>query len=347
MVDQFPLATRLSYLLWGSMPDDMLLDAAAAGELDEDGLRAHAERLLNDERALALFRQFHTEQFGMADWDDVDKDTDVFPDWRPEVADAMALEAQMLLEDVIATGGDFRDFLLSRKAFVNEDLARIYGIEGVTGPELREVTLDETRAGLLTRVGFLTRWSSEWQPDPIHRGLFVNTNILCRNIPEAPPIEFDELMFEGTTNRERIESVTHVGRCAECHLEVINPPGFALEHFDAIGQLRAQDNGVPVDNTTRFTFPDFSEVEVTGGVELSQAVADSPHAHRCYAQRLLEFGFGRPLAGVDAPLTFRMAEGSLGGEMSVRDLAVELATSRTIRLRTVENLEVEEEEASE
>ena len=344
-VGQYPLATRLSYLLWGSMPDDTLLDAAEAGELDEDGLRTQAERMLNDARALELFTQFHTEQWALATWADADKDTEVFPDWRPEVADAMVREVQMLFEKVISDGGNYRDFLLSRTAFVNEDLARIYGLEGITGPEMREVTLDETRAGLMTRIGFLTHWSAEWQPDPIHRGLFVNTNILCRDVPEAPPVDFDSLVFEGTTNRERIESVTHEGICANCHMEMINPPGFALEHFDAIGQLRELDNGVPVDNTTTFVFEDDTSATVTGGVELSQAVAESPFSHRCYSQRFLEFGMGRKLAGVDAPIIFRMAEGSLAGEMSVRDLAIELASSRTIRFRTVENLE--EEEAAE
>lgn len=340
-VGQYALATRLSYLLWGSMPDDRLLDAAEAGDLDEDGLRDEAERMLNDSRALDLFRQFHTEQWALATWSDADKDMEVFPDWRPEVADAMILEVQMLLEKVISDGGNFRDFLLSRTAFVNEDLARIYGVDGITGTEMQEVELDETRAGLMTRVGFLTHWSAEWQPDPIHRGLFVNTNILCRDVPEAPAIDFDSLMFEGTTNRERIESVTHEDGCAACHLRMINPPGFALEHFDAIGQYRELDEGVPVDNTTTFEFEDGTSATVTGGVELSQTVADSPFAHRCYSQRFLEFSMGRPLAGVDAPIIHRMAEGSLAEEMSVRDLAIELASSRTLRFRTVENLEEE------
>lgn len=343
-VDQYPLATRLSYLLWGSMPDDILLDAAEAGLLDEEGLREQAARLLDDGRSLELFRQFHTEQWGLSTWADADKDTDVFPDWRPEVAEAMVQEVQMLFDKVIEDGGNFRDFLTSRTAFVNEDLARIYGVEGITGTELQEVELDETRAGLMTRVGFLTHWSAEWQPDPIHRGLFVNTNILCRDVPEAPPVDFDSLMFEGETNRERIASVTHEGICGNCHMEMINPPGFALEHFDAIGQFRALDNGVPVDNTTTFVFEDETSVTVSGGVELSQAVADSPFAHQCYSQRFLEFGMGRPLSGVDVPLVFRMREGSLDGDLSVRDLAIELAASRTVRFRTVENLE---EEASE
>jgi len=185
-------------------------------------------------------------------------------------------------------------------------------------------------------------WSAEWQPDPIHRGLFVNTNILCREVmPPPEAVDFESLVFTGTTNRERIESVTHESGCAGCHLRTINPPGFALEHFDAIGQYRELDNGVPVNNTTTFVFEDETSATVTGGVELSQAVAENRTAHRCYSQRFLEFGMGRPLAGVDAPIIFRMAEGSVAGDMSVRDLAVELAASRTLRFRTVENLEEE------
>ncbi|MEM9865295.1 MAG: DUF1592 domain-containing protein [Myxococcota bacterium] len=333
-LDQYELASRLSYLLWGSMPDDALFAAAEAGELDENGLRFHAGRLYDDPRSSDMFEAFHLEHFDMSTWADVNKETEVFPDWREGLGDDMFAATQAFLDNIVRSNGTLRDMLLSRRAFVNEDLARVYGIEGISGDDLREVTLPESRAGILTRLSFLTYWSALRTPDPIHRGLFVNTNILCREVPPAPDITDLDLNFTGATNRERVASVTHEGSCASCHLTMINPPGFALESFDAIGAEQLVENGVPVDTLTTFGFEDGSQATVDGGVELSEAVAENPAAHRCYASNLLEFAFGRPVAGGDAPLIFRMAEGSRTGGFTVRDLIVELVTSRTFRLRT-------------
>ncbi|MFK7999049.1 MAG: DUF1592 domain-containing protein [Polyangiales bacterium] len=344
-LDGYELASRLSYLIWGSMPDDALLAAAADG-LDEEELAAHATRMFDDPRALDMFQGFHDEHFNMGSWDDIVKEEVVFPNWRPGLGVAMLRETRALLTDVIENNGNFRDFLLSKKAWVNEDLARIYGIEGITGEEFQEVELGESRAGLLTRLGFLTYQSSQRDPDPIHRGLFVNINVLCRNVPPAPDIELDELMLEGDTNRERVESVTHVGVCQNCHLQMINPPGFALEGFDAIGEEREFDNGIPVDTTTTFTFADGMEATVSSGVELSEAVAENVDAHACYTTHFLEYVFGRSTFGGDSPLLYRMTQGSLE-DMSIRDVLLELVRSRTFRLRHGEELETEEPEMEE
>lgn len=339
-LDGYELASRLSYLVWGSMPDDALFAAAADG-LDDETLVAQATRMFDDPRAVDMFQSFHDEHFNMTSWSDIVKEEVVFPNWRPGLGEDMLRETRALLADVVENNGNFRDFLMSKKAWVNEDLARIYGIDGITGDAFQEVELGESRVGLLTRLGFLTYQSSQRDPDPIHRGLFVNINVLCRNVPPAPDIDLDELMLEGDTNRERVESVTHVGVCQNCHLQMINPPGFALEGFDAIGEERELDNGIPVNSTTTFTFADGSAATVSDGVELSQAVADNIDSHACYATHFLEFVFGRSTFGGDSPLLYRMTQGSME-DMSIRDMMLQLVTSRTFRLRHGEELEAEE-----
>ena len=339
-VDAYELASRLSYLVWGSMPDDALLAAAADG-LSEDELIEHATRMFDDPRAVAMFEGFHDEHFNMKSWSDIVKEEVVFPNWRPGLGEDMLRETRALLADVVQNNGNFRDFLLSKKAWVNEDLARIYGLEGITGEAFQEVELGESRAGLLTRLGFLTYQSSQRDPDPIHRGLFVNINVLCRNVPPAPDIDLDELRLEGDTNRQRVESVTHVGVCQNCHLQMINPPGFALEGFDAIGQEREFDNGIPVDTTTTFRFADGASATVSNGVELSDAVAANVDSHACYTTHLLEYVFGRSSFGGDSPLLYRMTQGSME-DMSIRDMLLQLVTSRTFRLRHGEELAAEE-----
>lgn len=340
-LDDYELASRLSYLIWGTMPDDALFAAAADG-LDPAELVEQATRMFDDPRALEMFQGFHDEHFNMNLWADIVKEEVVFPNWRPGLGVDMLRETRALLTDVVENNGNFRDFLLSKKAWVNEDLARIYGIEGITGDEFQEVELGENRAGLLTRLGFLTYQSSQRDPDPIHRGLFVNINVLCRNVPPAPDIELDELMLEGDTNRERVESVTHVGICQRCHLTMINPPGFALEGFDAIGEEREFDNGIPVDTTTTFTFADGAEATVSSGLELSEAVAENVDAHACYTTHFLEYVFGRSTFGGDSPLLYRMTQGSME-DMSIRDVLLEMVSSRTFRLRHGEELASETE----
>ncbi|MFT5359415.1 MAG: hypothetical protein ACI9KE_006658, partial [Polyangiales bacterium] len=343
-VDAYELASRLSYLIWGSMPDDTLF-AAAAGGFDEAQLVEQATRMFDDPRAIDMFQGFHDEHFNMKSWSDIVKEDVVFPNWRPGLGEDMLRETRALLADVVENNGNFRDFLMSKKAWVNEDLARIYGLEGITGDDFREVELGENRVGLLTRLGFLTYQSSQRDPDPIHRGLFVNINVLCRNVPPAPDIDLDELMLEGDTNRERVESVTHVGVCQNCHLQMINPPGFALEGFDAIGEERELDNGIPVDTTTTFTFADGTAATVSSGVELSEAVAGNVDSHACYTTHLLEYVFGRSTFGGDSPLLYRMTQGSMEN-MSIRDMLLQMVTSRTFRLRHGEELATTEMEES-
>ncbi len=332
----YEIASRLSYLLWNSMPDDELFAAARAGDLGSaGGVRAQAERMFEDPRTRAQIRRFHFQAFKVGEYRDLDKNQDLFPDWRPELGAMYQEEASRFLESVVVNDGGVAEILTSTKAYVNADLARIYGIPGVVGDELQEVTLDAaTRAGFLTRVGFLARNATLRDPDPIHRGVFINLDVLCRTIA-APPDLPEDLELVGDTNRERITSITGEGTCgAGCHHTTINPLGFAFENYDAIGAYRATDNGFPVDSAATYQFADGRTITFTNAVDLSQQLAKSPEVHACYAKQLLEFVVGRDMTRHDRRLINDLAQRSLDDDLSIKEIVFGIVTSRAFLVRT-------------
>ena len=332
----YEVASRLSYLLWNTMPDDALFAAAQAGELDDaDGVRSYASRMFDDPRTRDQFRRFHFQAFQLSEYADLDKDPMQFPAWRREVGGMMQEEAVRFLDHVVASGGGIADLLTSTRAFVNRDLARIYDLEGEFGDDYQEVELDPSRrAGLLTRAGFLARNATLNEPDPIHRGVFINLSVLCRPISSPPSIP-PELEYMGNTNRERVESVTGAGTCGEnCHHTMINPLGFAFEGFDAVGAARDTDNGFPVDSAATYQFADGRSITYGGAVELSRQLAASPEVHDCYTSQLLEVALGRDLRKTDFGVARNLADQSLQSRLSIKDLTLSVVSSNAFRIRT-------------
>lgn len=335
----YEIASRLSYAFWNTMPDEDLFAAARAGELDTvDGIRAQVERLFDHPRTRAQFADFHFQAFALREYTDVDKDGGLFPEWDEDLAVAMQEETVRFLDSVVFGDGGLRQLLTSNKAFVNAELAAIYGVPGEFGEDYVEVDLDPSqRAGFLTRVGFLTRNATLTEPDPIHRGVFVNFQLLCRQLGALPNLP-DDLMPVGNTNRERIESITGPDSCAaSCHTSIINPPGFALENYDAIGRWRDTDNGYPVDATGTYAFPDGREITFSNAIELSQQLAESPELHACYTRQMLEYLYGRDLGEGDRALAEQLAGQSLDENLTVRDIVTRVVTSGAFRFRPAAN----------
>ena len=335
----YEMASRLSYLFWNTMPDAELLQAAADGALDtEDGVRQQAMRLFDDPRTRSMFDHFHYQLFEMRDYDDLDKDPNLFPEWRRELGEMMQTEAQMFLASVVFDSeGTVRDLLTATHTFVNDELAAIYGLQGTFDSNFVEVELDPaTRAGFLTKLGFLTRNATLTEPDPIHRGVFVNLSVICRPLAALPSLP-DNLMPVGDTNRERINSITGPGTCgAGCHSTIINPIGFSLENYDAIGRYRTEDNGFPVDASSVYVFPDGRELVFDNAVELSQQLAETPDLHSCYMSHLMEYVYGRDLDHADQREIDMLTYRSLEQGRSIRDLVVDIATSDAFRYRAAE-----------
>jgi len=341
-LDSWEVASRLSYFLWNSMPDEELLAAAAADELrDPEVVRTHALRMLESPRAQAVVERFHHQLLHVEKFANAAPSPAFYPD-APEDLGMLAIEEhdQFLRHTVFTQDGSWRDLLTSTETFVNDELAAIYGLVGSFGPEFTRVDLDPAeRRGIFTQIGFLAANSTSANPDPIHRGVFLAKTIACHTIAAPPdmlpPIPLPE---EGQTNREAIVALTEADgtTCVACHRPLINPFGFAFEGYDSTGAFRTMDNGRPVDASATVALQG-GVVPVDGATDLAEALAEDEGVHTCYAKHWLEFAMARPYTEADEALAKRLGTGSLE-DMSVKEMLVELAVSRPFLTRSAQEM---------
>jgi len=330
----FEIAAKLSYMLWNTMPDDALFAAAEGGELGTpEGILAQAQRMLDDDRAKPMVAVFHEQLYQYDHYLDLYKDEIIFPDFVPEVGADMQQEAELFIEEVVFEGGGLREILTSPFTYVNDRLAALYGLTGSYGTEFVRAELDPAqRTGFLTRLGFLASNATPKEQNTIHRGVFVNLRVLCNDIP-SPPDNVPGLPSSDAfaTNRERVESHTGPGTCAEsCHHTLINPPGYALEHYNAVGAYQETEKGNPVNAFTDYRL-DGQAVSFDGAIEMSQLFAESDQVHRCYAKHWLEFAYGRVVQDADAATLDSLGQSSKAG--SVKDLLLALTQTAAFRTR--------------
>jgi len=321
------LATKVSYLLRDTTPDSELMDAAAAGTLDtNDGLVSVVTDMLAEDTAGASLSKFHRELFGLDRYSSILKSASSFPEYD-ESMNQVFFDADMMFFDRIYTDGfGLREILRSDVAYVNGATAGLYGLTA-QGTNLTEVTLDGTRPGFLTRLGFLALNGTLSHPDPIHRGVDINNRLLCAKL-EPPAGEIPPLPdpVPGQTNRQRVQAHTGEGFCGNCHNTIINPPGFALESFDALGQERTMDNNQPVDTTGTFTVMDQSMTFSNIG-DLTTQLAESPVAHACYVANLAEFALARDLGAGEVALLTGLQTQSQGSDASLKDMLLTMLQS--------------------
>ena len=298
----FEVASRLSYGLLGSMPDDRLLADAQAGQLRTvAAVRAHAIRLLETPAAADVVRDFHGQVLKTSEYDGVKRDEKLFPAFVGVTGADLARENLTLVEEVFSRGLGVTELLTAPYSFVNSKLAGIYGVKlpapaaGAADPFVRVDLNPAERAGVLTQIGFLAAHATDQQPRSIVRGVLVNDEFLCVGLPAPPNMPPELKPSTGKTNRQVVAELTETGECAACHSRLINPLGFAFEEFDSIGRHRTQDNGFPVDASGSYTFTE-GQKSFKGAAELIKHIADSRQAHECYTRHLLEYIHGRELA---------------------------------------------------
>lgn len=327
-LDGWALASRLSYTLWDSTPDEELLAAAEEGELDSSaGVRAQAERLLADDRARAAILRFHHQLYQF----------DLYRERGGAIYEEAALR---FVEDVVLEGsGGIRELLTSNVAYVNADLAGAMGLEGDFGGELERVTVDDpARSGFLTQPGFLVAKSGGTAP--IHRGVFVTKRVMC--VPLGAQQVFTSPTYDASASRrDQITELT--GACGStCHAPNINALGFAFEGFDDLGASRTHEefSGLPVVTTSQYDFGNGGETEFDGAAELAQIAADSRRAHECYSRNWLEYVMGRGLQETDERLVWELGDLSRNGELDARAIVLELVSHELFRVRRAEDLEM-------
>ncbi len=303
-LDDHQLASRLSFFLWMSLPDDELRALADAGKLRDDAtLRAQVKRMIADPRSRAFTSTFLGQWLGFAGLGTEHvPDARKFRDFTPALADAMKLEPVLVFENLLRSGGSLTRLLDSRETFANADLAALYGLD-VNGEAMQPVKFtDDKRAGLLGMAAVLTASSTPNRTSPVIRGKWVLETLLGRKLAE-PPADAGQLDDKagdrGKTLREELAAHRRNESCASCH-DKIDPIGFGLENFDAIGRFREKEAGKPVDASG--TLP--GGIEINGPAELRSAIQQH-HAHeflRNVTQRLTAFALGRALKPQDEGL---------------------------------------------
>ncbi|MEY2936346.1 MAG: hypothetical protein RL033_7095 [Pseudomonadota bacterium] len=343
-LDDYELAVRLSYFLFDSLPDEPSFAAARAGALRTDAqIEQLTRRMLGEPRVLQKLVAFHEQAWQFGRFAGISPDLTSYPRvprafvWRVRRATAL------FVRDVLQHGGGLEELLTAQYAYADAGLAPLYGASVPAaapdggpmlerGARFERVPLDPAqRSGLLMQVGHLAANAYAKATDPIHRGLFVIRNLLCREVPDPPPGATTTPPPPATrpivTTRDEVALVTGQSFCPTCHVE-INAPGFAFEGFDAVGQLRREDNGVAVDTSGEMVL-DGETVQFDGPVQLMNAIARSHEAHRCYTRRWMELAYGRPLAASDESTLAAIAAES----RPLADLIVAIVLSRQFRSR--------------
>lgn len=339
-LDDWELAQRLSYLLWNSMPDSELFQAAAEGRMSERAeVERQARRLLASPRAADVVRDFHDRLLDTDRLRDISPSPVAYPYVTDELSSSARTERHYFVREVVyANDGGLADLLTSTETFVDAELATVYGLDGEFGRDFVRVDLDPAqRRGIFTQVGFLAALATAVDPDPIRRGAFVARRFACLDVSAPPaPVPPVPVPDDAATNRDRVEVHTEQpgSLCATCHTDLINPFGFALESYDGVGAFRRTDNDRPVDTSALVRLGD-EIVPIDGGPDLAAAMADSRAVHECYVRHWIEYAAGQRVGESSAALVSRLAAASLDRE-SIRSLLLELVTSPTFRARTAD-----------
>lgn len=326
----YEVLAKLSFWLLNTTPSDALLDRAESGELDTpEGTALVAEEMANDPAATEMAVGMFAEMFKFVRYGTIVKGV-------PEYDPAMGAEAddvsRRFFSYVYEQGQGLRDVLLSTKGFVGPNLAPLYGLS--EGSLDTPVELGPERAGFFSHVPYLMLFGADGYSDAIHRGLFLNYQVMCAQLPR-PNFEFPEPgpVDPTKTDRERAEELTGWGTCGEaCHGNFINPLGYAFEHFDGMGRWRDTDRGKPVDASSAYPFPEGTQ-EFDGSAELMNILASSERSHECFAKNIASLGLQRDIVQADQALLDALASMSMSGEGSMKKLIIELAKTSAFRTR--------------
>jgi len=342
-LSSYEVASRLSYMLWGSTPDDTLNAAADKNQLGTPAqVLAQAQRMLQDPKAhdmVASFHQYYLLMGTNTRWDQANKDTSLFPAFSPSKVPDMENETLTFFDKVTFGGGSFQDLLLSPKAYVNANLAPLYGLKASDyGTDLKEVSLDSTqRPGFLTRLAFLNAYSGYNRTSPILRGAFITKQVLAVPIGSPPP-GADTTPLPSTadldTNRKQVDAQTSAAACATCHHTFINPPGFVMEAYNTAGawQTTEATTGAPIDTSVDAAI-DGEMVHINNPAELMAKIAASPGAQQQYAKKWVSYAYSREGdpndCGTVSDLTTKIAKGGY----TIANLITDLTQTDSFRMR--------------
>jgi len=335
-LDSWEVASRLSYLLWQSMPDVALLEAARTDSLVQPaGITVQAERLLADMNSRPALQNFHSQWVKFGGVQSLVRDETLYPGFTPAVAQAMRQELDAFVSyATFDAASTVQTLLAGEDSFLNGPLASFYGVVGPSGDAFMKVALGpNARRGILTRGGIMAALSHPDQTSPVLRGKFIREQLLCEDVPPPPPSVVNTLPAVAPTFNARDRMLQHSQdpTCAACH-QTMDPIGFSLENFDSAGRWRDVDGGKPVDASGNVVGTDFPGT-FNGPSELASRLAASAQVNACITTQVFRFATGRKEAAGDATAIGELSQvlASQGG--SLPKLILALAESNTLRNR--------------
>lgn len=338
-ISDLELASRLSFFLWSSMPDDALLEVAERGELQNPAvLEREVLRMLDDTRATALVENFVGAWLAVRNVRDVLPDSELFPEFDENLREAFQRETELLVESMLREDRSLVNLIDADYTFVNERLARHYGIDGVYGNQFRRVSLTtEERRGLLGHGSVLTVTSYPNRTSPVLRGKWLLENLLG-SPPPAPPPDIPALVEDTATRtptsvRERLELHRRSPACAACH-ERMDPLGFALEHFDPIGGWRTTDARRPIDALA--VLPDGTKLQGSAGLR-SFLLSQSNQFVATVTEKLMTYALGRDLQYFDAPAIRQVVRAAETDDYRWSSVILEIVRSMPFQMRRAES----------
>jgi len=335
-ISELELASRLSFFLWSSIPDEELLGLAERGELRKPGvLSGQVRRMLGDERARMLVTNFADQWLQLRNVAAATPDMRAFPDFDDNLRKAFRRETHLFLESVLREDRSVTELLRANYSFLNERLAKHYGVAGVYGSRFRKVTFGEgaERGGLLRQGSILTVTSYATRTSPVIRGKWVLDNILGVPPPPPPPnvpaLEETKAAMKKMTVRERLAEHRRNPACAGCH-KLMDPVGFALENYDAVGRWRRAEDGVPVDVSGGL--PDGAQFSGVAGLE--KALLTRPELFATtVTEKLLTYALGRGVEFTDAPAVRQIVRQAERNNFRFSSLLEGIAGSPSFQMR--------------
>jgi hypothetical protein len=341
-LDDWALASRLSYFFLNSMPDSELFAAAEGGRLAKvDEVAAQASRLMGTQRFRDTVANFHQQWLETGELRSAEKDVQLFPAWNEALRTAMLEEPRRFVEFVMKDGdGKLATLLHARYSVLSGPLYELYGVPrpaGASATAWQKADLDpEQRSGLITQAGIMASLASEDRTSFIRRGKLIRAGLLCTPVPDPPPgVDASETDVPATADA-RARAAVHRDKpeCASCHA-LFDPLGFAFENFDAIGRYRTTENGKPVDARTEIIATETLNGPVRDAIDMIDKLAAAPEVQRCVATQWLRFALGRDDSVDDAASLTAALQGFRASEGKVTDLLLGLARSDSFRYQKV------------
>jgi len=337
-VDGYEMASRLSYFLWGTMPDAELFSAAASGKLSAPAdIETEVRRMVRDPRARRSVAEFHNEWLGLGELAGATKDPATYPAWNDTIRAEVQQEGANFVDHVFWEDGRLETLLTAPYSYLNQDLAHYYGVSGPSGTAYERAEFPANqRAGILTQGALLSALAKPNQTAPVLRGKFVREMLLCQQLSPPPPnivITPPDVRPDATT-RQRFTQHSKDPNCAVCH-QLMDPLGFGFENYDAVGQFRATDQGFPVDASGQLINTDV-DGKFTGAVELAQKLATSAEVRQCLVKQWFRYAVGRAETDDDQCTLQNLGSEFDSAKHDMRELSVKIASSDAFRYRSAD-----------